>query len=81
MSAGHMLRSAREASGLSLDDLAHATKLRASVLGAMEQDDFTHCGGVVYARGQLRSIATVLGLDPDDLVDAFEEGLGVEPLD
>ncbi len=36
---------------MSLDDLAQATKLRASILSAMEQDDFSHCGGVVYARG------------------------------
>ncbi len=74
MSAGQMLAAARAARGLSLDDLAQATKLRASILGAMEADDFSHCGGVVYARGQLRAIAPVVGLDPDDLVDAFEEG-------
>jgi cytoskeleton protein RodZ len=75
MSAGQMLAAARAARGMSLDDLAQVTKLRASILGAMEDDDFTHCGGVVYARGQLRAIAPVLGLDPDELVDAFEAGL------
>jgi cytoskeletal protein RodZ len=73
MSAGQMLSAARRAAGLSLDDLADATKLRASILAAMEEDDFSHCGGVVYARGQLRSIAPVLGLDPDDLVAAFDD--------
>jgi len=60
---------------MSLDDLAQVTKLRASILGAMEDDDFSHCGGVVYARGQLRAIAPVLGVDPDELVAAFEAGL------
>lgn len=75
MSAGEMLKSARAASGMSLDQLADATKLRASILAAMEEDDFSHCGGVVYARGQLRSIAPVLGLEADDLVDAFDADL------
>ena len=81
MSAGQMLQAARAARGMSLEDLAQATKLRASILGAMEQDDFSHCGGLVYARGQLRSIAPVLGLDADDLVDAFDDGLRGRPLD
>ena len=74
MSAGQMLEAARVARGMALDDLAQVTKLRASILAAMEGDDFSHCGGIVYARGQLRAIAPVLGLDPDELVDAFEDG-------
>lgn len=81
MSAGEMLSSARAARGMSLDDLAQATKLRASILSAMEHDDFSHCGGVVYARGQLRAMAPVLGLDAEDLVDAFDRELGQQPLD
>lgn len=81
MSAGQMLRAARDARGLTLDDVAQATKLRASILAAMEDDDFSHCGGLVYARGQLRSIAPVLGLDPEDLVDAFDDGLRSRPMD
>jgi cytoskeletal protein RodZ len=76
-----MLREARTARGLSLDDLADATKLRASILSAMEDDDFSHCGGLVYARGQLRAMAPVLGLDPEDLVDAFNAGLREHPID
>ncbi len=76
MSAGALIKAARTSRGLSLDDLAQSTKLRASILAAMEDDDFSHCGGMVYARGQLRAIAPVLGLDPDDLVSAFEDSVG-----
>ena len=76
MSAGQMLNAARESRGMSLEDLAQSTKLRASILAAMEADDFSHCGGTVYARGQLRAIAPVLGLDPDDLVEAFDRDPG-----
>ena len=72
MTAGELMRAARESRGLSVDDVASVTKLRASILLAMEGDDFSHCGGTVYARGQLRTIAPVVGLDPDALVDVFE---------
>jgi cytoskeleton protein RodZ len=81
MSAGQMLAAARAARGLTLEDLAQPTKLRASILAAMEDDDFSHCGGLVYARGQLRAIAPVLGINPDELVDAFEQGLDRHPVD
>lgn len=76
MSAGEEMRRAREAQGMTLEDVASVTKLRASILAAMESDDFTHCGGTVYARGQLRTIAPVIGLDPQVLVDAFERDNG-----
>ncbi len=81
MSVGKMLNEARVARGMSLEDLAQVTKLRASILAAMEDDDFSHCGGTVYARGQLRAMAPVLGLDPEDLVDEFERGRGERPND
>lgn len=71
-SVGRSLADARSAAGLSLDDLAKQTKIRASILAAMESDDFSGCGGDVYARGQLRSIAQVVGLDPDDLLARFD---------
>jgi len=72
MTAGSSIHAARTARGMSLEELAHTTKLRASILAAMEGDDFSHCGGTVYARGQLRAMAPVLGLDPDELVEEFD---------
>ncbi len=75
MSAGTMLRDARERAGMSLDDVATATKIRSSILSAMEDDDFSHCGGAVYARGQIRSIAQVIGIDPEAVVDAYDDHL------
>ena len=71
MSVGELLAHARATRGLSLQDLSDATKLRVSALDAMEHDDFRHCGGAAYVRGQLRSLAPLLGLDPDDLVAAY----------
>ena len=81
MSAGQMLNAARTARGMSLEDLAQVTKLRASILAAMEDDDFSHCGGLVYARGQLRAMAPVLGLDPGRPRRRLQRGLGARPID
>ena len=72
MSVGDDLRQARLAAGLSLDDVAAVTRIRPVVLEAMEEDDFTLCGGSAYARGQIRSVAIAVGIDPDDVIDRFD---------
>lgn len=76
MSVGEALTQAREAAGLSLDDVAAQTKIRASILAAMEAGDFSACGGDAYARGQLRSIAQVVGLDPMGLTAMYDAEYG-----
>ena len=72
MSLGSELAAAREALGLSLDDVAASTRIRATLIAAIEQDDFAPCGGAVYARGHIRSIARAVGLDPEPLLATFD---------
>lgn len=72
MSVGETLERARRELGLSLDDVAADTRIRASLIAAIERDDFDPCGGAVYARGHLRSIARVLGIDAAPLVAEFD---------
>jgi cytoskeletal protein RodZ len=55
-----------------LDDVAADTRIRASLIAAIERDDFGPCGGAVYARGHLRSIARVLGLDSGPIVAEYD---------
>ncbi|HEY5334907.1 MAG TPA: RodZ domain-containing protein [Mycobacteriales bacterium] len=69
----------REAAGLSVDQVASRTRIRASLLVAMESGDFAPCGGAVYARGHLRSIARVIGADPQELVDGYDRMAGEPP--
>ncbi len=76
MTAGSMIAAARQAQGMSVDDLAHAVRLRATIVMAMEADDFEACGGAVYARGHLRAMAGILDLNPDVLVTAFDRAQG-----
>ena len=73
MNLGEVLYSARTSVGVSLEDLAAATSIRAGLLGEMEKNNFSHCGGDIYARGHLRNIAPKIGLDPQQLVDLYNE--------
>jgi transcriptional regulator with XRE-family HTH domain len=76
MTVGDDLRAARKHARMSLPELAERTRIRVSVLERMEADDFTACGGHAYARGQLKSIASALKVDPTDLLAAFEREHG-----
>lgn len=72
MSVGETLSHARRSLGLSLDDVSADTRIRASVVAAIEADNFEPCGGAVYARGHIRSIARVVGLDAGPLIAEFD---------
>jgi len=72
MSLGSDLTDARVEAGLTLQQVADATRIRRTVIERIEADDFTLCGGDVYARGHVRTIAKVVGADPDALVAEFE---------
>lgn len=78
MNLGELLQSAREASRLSLNDLAEATSIRAGLLSQMEQNDFSHCGGDIYAKGHLRNIAPLIGLEPGKLINLYNTEHSVE---
>jgi cytoskeletal protein RodZ len=59
---------------MSVEDVSSATRIRAGLIRAIEADDFDPCGGAVYARGHLRSIARAIGADPEPLVAEFDRG-------
>ena len=72
MSIGRTLATAREKAGLSIDEVAAATRIRRSVIDRIEDDDFSGCGGDFYARGHLRTIAATVGADPAPLLAEFD---------
>lgn len=78
MNLGELLKSAREESRLSINDLSEATSIRAGLLSQMEENDFSHCGGDIYARGHLRNIAPLIGLDAAKLIDLYNLEHSVE---
>jgi len=63
-SIGRALRQARIAAGLTVDDVSSATRVRIAIVHAIESDDFAPCGGDVYARGHIRTLARAVHLDP-----------------
>lgn len=68
---GERLRNAREARGWSLADASELTRIRAVFLQAIEDEQFDHLPGKTYVRGFLRTYASSLGLDPEELFDAY----------
>ena len=66
-----MLRKAREAKGLSLDDLIRSTKISRSMLQALERRDLTTLPAAIYTRGFIKSYAKEVGLDPDATASAY----------
>ncbi len=73
---GEALAEARERAGLSVEQVAARTRIRGTLIRAIEGDNFALCGGAVYARGHIRSIGHVVGIDPEPLVAEFDRRYG-----
>jgi cytoskeletal protein RodZ len=68
---GDAFRSAREARGLTLSDVAEHIHIRSVYLAAIEAEDWSAIGAPVYVRGFIRTYARFLGLDAEDLAARF----------
>jgi cytoskeletal protein RodZ len=75
MDLGAELRHARERLGLSVDDIAQRTKIRAPTLRAIENDDFDRLPPPIFTRGFLKAYAREVGLDPDAVAERFTAAL------
>jgi cytoskeletal protein RodZ len=64
---GEILKRAREAKELSIEDVNRHTKISTQVINSLEQDDLEAFSSDTYLKGFLRSYATFLGLDPDQM--------------
>ena len=74
MGPGARLKAAREAAGLSLDQVAQQLKLAPRQVKAIEDETFAELPGRTFIRGFVRNYARLVNLDPDlivrDLPDA-----------
>jgi len=75
-SIGDEIRAARKGADLTIAEVADRAKLRVAVLQAIENDDFSLCGGDTYARGHLKVIAGILRIDSKSLLEIFDEKYG-----
>ena len=68
---GVRMRRAREARGVSLRQIAEATKLSVSALEALERSDISRLPGGIFSRAFVRSYAVEVGIDPEQTVREF----------
>src|ERR1044072_5336279 len=78
-SVGRALQQARIAAGLTVDEGSSVTRGRVPIVQGVEQDDFSRCGGDVYARGHIRVLARAVRLDPEALINQFDAEHGGRP--
>lgn len=69
---GPRLREAREAKGLTIEEVAKQLKLKRAFITALEADDFGALPSVLFARGYLKSYAKLLGIPGVEVTSAFD---------
>lgn len=70
-SFGRRLRDHRECHQITLGAIATATKIKASVLEALERGDVSTWPSGIFRRAFLRAYATAIGLPPESLIEEF----------
>jgi cytoskeletal protein RodZ len=65
MSIGAQLRASREAKGLTIDALAHTTRVQPRILAAIEREEIAAVPPRPFGRGFVRAYALEVGLDAD----------------
>ena len=68
---GAAIRHARQSANLSIQNISDRTFIRPDVIEDIENDNFASTGGAAYARGHIRTLAKLLNLDGDILVENF----------
>lgn len=71
-SIGERLQHTREAQGMTLQEVSHATNIKEDYLRAIEQSNFDYIPGVVFVKGFIRTYGIYLGLDGAALVEEYK---------
>jgi len=75
-SFGDRLRREREMRGVSLDDIAEATKIGTRLLRALEEEHFELLPGGIFNKGFVRAYAKYLGLNEEEAVTDYLAAAG-----
>lgn len=73
---GQILKENRERKGISISEVALATKINARTVQAMEEGDIENLPPKTFLRGFVRSYASYLELDVESLLATFYEEMG-----
>lgn len=77
-SPGPALRDARDAAGLSVSEIASRLKVPKTVVENIEAERFDALPAKVFSHAYIRSYANLVGLDPDEMVSAYDRRAGQE---
>lgn len=70
---GLHLKQARERRGISLRQIASATKISSGALESLERGEFSRLPGGIFSRAFVRAYAVEVGLDPEETVRQYTE--------
>jgi transcriptional regulator with XRE-family HTH domain len=77
-SFGEELKRERELRGISLKEIAEATKISIRFLEALEQDKFEMLPGGIFNRGFIRAYTRFIGVDGEEMVNAYMEQVAAQ---
>ncbi|SFE52659.1 RodZ domain-containing protein [Nitrosomonas sp. Nm166] len=72
-SVGHILRKARAAKGMSIEDVSRQLRLSVQQIEVIEKEDFDKLPGRTFLRGFIRNYANLVQLDPVPLLQMLPE--------
>jgi cytoskeletal protein RodZ len=73
---GERLRAAREAQGMSVEELASVTRIPTRHLVSLETSDWASLPAPTYSMGFAKNYATAVGLDRSEIADQLREEMG-----
>ena len=72
---GPDLKTARESRGMTLNDISKLTKIRVSILKAIENEEFKLLPELIYAKTFIRTYAQALGIGSEKILSRYEKYL------
>ncbi len=72
LTIGQQLRAAREERGLSIQDLAHETRIHANSIRSLEEDDYSRFASITYAKSFLQLYSRHLDVDVTEALSVFQ---------
>lgn len=71
LSLGEFLRQEREKKGMTIEQVASATKINVRLLHALEEDEYKELPAKPFIRGFVTSYSRFVGLDPREVITQF----------
>ena len=81
VTVGQRLREAREAKGLSIEDIAATTRIPTRHLSSLETSEWDKLPAATYSVGFAKNYAAAVGLDRAEIADAVAASIDTDTAD